>query len=73
MVKNFLPDMAYSSSGGERQSKIMKFQKKKFFEKLSHLPKMMIFRADQTFQDVKSLTTSGYRNFLKFAHNNLEG
>ena len=69
----FLPDMANSSSRGERSSKIIKFQKKKIFEKLSHLPEMTVFWADQTIQNAQSLTTSSNRNFLKFAHNNLEG
>ena len=31
IVKNFLSDMAYSTSGGERAEKIMMFQQKKFF------------------------------------------
>ena len=35
----FLPDMANSSSGGERPSKIIKFQKKKFFRKIVKFPK----------------------------------
>ena len=69
----FLPDMANSSSGGERPSKIIKFQKKKIFEKLSNFPKMTVFWADQTIQNAQSSTTSGNRNFLKFGHNNLEG
>ena len=71
-VKICFLDMAYSSSGGERPSKIIKFQKKNF-EKLSHLPEMTVFWADQTIQNAQTLTTSGNRNFLKFAHNNLEG
>ena len=50
MVKNFLPDMANWSSGGERVSKIMKFTKKNFFLRKSDFPVMMVFRADQTKQ-----------------------
>ena len=44
IVKNFLSDMAYSASGGERPQKIMMFQQENFFGTLSDFRVMAIIR-----------------------------
>ena len=73
IVKNFLSDMANSTGGGERASKIMGFPKKNFLVTLSDFPQMAILRANQTNQNVKSLTTSSYQMFPRFLPDVLEG
>jgi len=47
IVKNFLSDMAYSTSGGERAQKIMMFQQKKFFVQKSDFPETAVIRAEK--------------------------
>ena len=47
IVKNFLSDMAYSTSGGDRAEKIMMFQEKKIFVQKSDFSEMAIIRVEK--------------------------
>ena len=73
MVENFLSDMVNWPSGGEKASKIMKFNKKNFFLRKSDFAAMMVFRADQTKMSGRRRGTSSYPNILKFGLNILKG